>query len=356
MDGAVAHYKENETPDLVILEVSDEPEQALAEIDGLAEVCDPDTKVIVIGATNDVSFYRGLARKGVSDYIVSPVTPRQVYDVIEAICVDPDMPQLGRTIACMGARGGVGSSTIAHNTAWALGQAMQDDVVLMDLDITFGTAGLAFNLESRQGIDSLLAEPDRLDEQLLDRYMAAYDDFLKILVSPANLDAQEGIVTSSLDTLLQLVRTKAAYVVIDTPHRWAPWTKQMLVESDETVVCTTADLAGLRDTKNLVDRLKAQRGQDSPVRVIINHVGLSKKTELSAKDFEDALGQAPAGLIAHDSGIFGAAANNGQMVGQISGRHKISQTFRELAISLAGRQPSTKKKKKGGISLFKKAG
>jgi len=352
LKAAVAHYAENETPDLILAEVGDDPETTLREVDELAEVCDPGTKVIVVGKTNDVSFFRGLTRKGVSDYVVAPFTTRQLFDVIEAACVDPDSPQLGRTIAFVASRGGAGSSTIAHNTAWTMAQSLQDEVALVDLDITFGTAGLAFNLEMTRGIDSLLSEPERLDDQLLDRFLTEYDEFLKVLVSPANLDAQESIVTGSLDALLQLVRLKVPYVVMDVPHRWAPWTKQVLVEADETVICSTMDLASLRDTRNLAERLKAQRGDDTPVRVVLNHVGLSKKTELSPKDFEEAIGEQTALTIIHDPALFGTASNNGQMVGQINARSKVSQGFRDLAISLTGRQPI--EKKGGGISLFKR--
>ena len=352
LTAAVAHFSDNQTPDLIVVEVGDDSDKTLREVDELAEVCDPGTKVIVLGDTNDVSFFRGLTRKGVSDYIVTPFTARQLFDVIESASVDPDSPQLGRTIAFVAARGGAGASTIAHNTAWTMAQSLQDDVALVDLDITFGTAGLAFNLEMTRGIDSLLAEPERLDDQLFDRYPTAYDDYLKILVSPANLDAQESIVTGSLDTLLQLVRLKVPYVVLDVPHRWAPWTKQILVEADETVICSTLDLASLRDTRNLAERLKAQRGEDTPVRVVLNHVGLSKKTELSPKDFEEAIGEAPALLIAHDPALFGTASNNGQMVGQVNARSKVSQGFRDLAVSLTGRQPL--EQKKGSMSFFKK--
>ncbi len=352
LSGAVSHYGEQESPDLVLIEVADEPEQVLKTIDLLAEVCDPDTKVIVLGAMNDVSFYRGLTRKGVSDYIVTPITARQIYDIIEAACLDPEAPQLGRALAFVASRGGAGSSTLAHNTAWAMAQILQDDVVLMDLDISFGTAGLAFNLEASRGIDSLLAEPERLDDQLLERYLVGYDDYLKVLVSPANLDAQEGTVTGSLDGCLQLIRMKAAFVVIDVPHRWSPWAKQVLVEADETVVCGRPDLASRRDTKNLAERLTAQRGKDAPVRIVLNHIGQSKKTELSPKDFEDATGQKLALEIPHDPALFGTAANNGQMVGEVNKRSKVSQKINEFAITLSGRQPAQKKKKG---SLFRKA-
>lgn len=352
LTAAVAHYKENETPDLILVEVGDDPETTLREVDELAEVCDPGTKVVVVGKTNDVSFFRNLTRKGVTDYVVSPFTARQLFDVIESACVDPDSPQLGRTIAFVASRGGAGSSTIAHNTAWTMAQSLQDEVALVDLDITFGTAGLAFNLEMTRGIDSLLSEPERLDDQLLDRFLTEYDEHLKVLVSPANLDAQESIVTGSLDALLQLIRLKVPYVVMDVPHRWAPWTKQVLVEADETVICATMDLASLRDTRNLAERLKAQRGEDTPVRVVLNHVGLSKKTELSPKDFEEAIGEAATLTIMHDPALFGTASNNGQMVGQVNARSKVSQGFRDLAISLTGRQPLEKKGSR--LALFKK--
>ncbi len=118
------------------------------------------------------------------------------------------------------------------------------------------------------------------------------------------------------------------------------------------MICSTLDLASLRDTRNLAERLKAQRGEDTPVRVVLNHVGLSKKTELSPKDFEEAIGEAPALVIAHDPALFGTASNNGQMVGQVNARSKVSQGFRDLAVSLTGRQPL--EKKKASMSFFKK--
>ena len=126
----------------------------------------------------------------------------------------------------------------------------------------------------------------------------------------------------------------------------------MLVEADETVVCGVPDLASLRDTKNLVDRLKAQRGQDAAVRVVLNHIGMSKKTELSTKDFENALGENPTTSILHDAALFGTAANNGQMIGEVNKRHKVADSINQLALLLSGRQPP--KKKKGGFTMFSK--
>lgn len=317
----------------------------MQQLDSLAEVCDAGTNVIVLGTANDILLYRELIRRGVSDYLVHPIAPRDLYESVAGIFIDPDAPPMGRSIAFMGARGGAGSSTIAHNVGWLLGDQFQEEVSVIDLDITFGTAALAFNIETQQHIDQALADPSRLDDVLLDRFLVEYDENLRLLVAPATLNAEEKIVTDSLDRLLDLVRRRSSFVILDVPHRWAPWVQQVLLDADETVITGVMDLSGLRDTRNLVERLRQQRGESGPVHMVLNHAGAYKKTELSPKDFENALEKEPDLVIPHDPSLFGAASNNGQMVGELSPKHKAVEGLRQFALSVSGRQPAQKKKK-----------
>lgn len=347
----IGYYAEHETPTVIILDTPSAGQDLIDELDQLAEVCDPGTNVLVIGQANDVLLYRELIQRGVSDYLLKPVDARQVFDAVSTIVVNPDAPPSGRLIAFMSSRGGAGSSTLSHNAAWELGQAYQEEVVLMDLDITFGTAGLAFNMEVGQGIHTALSDPDRLDDVLLDRFLVEYDDYVRLLTSPAALDAEEKMYTEALDRLFDLVRRRASFVVLDVPHRWAPWTQQLLVDADETVIVGTMDLASLRDTKNIVDRLNQQRGETSPVRMVLNHAGAYKKTELTAKDFESAVEFKPTVVVPHDPNIFGTASNNGQMVGEVNKRHKVSETIRQLAMVIGGREPV--EEKAGLLSRFR---
>ncbi len=354
LDAAVHHYASNQTPHIVIIESTEIGDELMMGLEKLAEVCDSGTNVVVMGDSNDIELYRDLVRRGISEYLVKPVAPRRLFDTVVEICMDPDAAPMGRMMAFIGSRGGAGSSTLAHNVGWFLGQEYEEEVVIVDLDIPFGTAGLAFNLETPQGIHTALAEPDRLDDVLLERFLAEYDEYVRLLVSPAALDGEEGLYMDALDPLLELVRRRSSFVVIDLPHRWAPWTQQLLLDADDVVVVSSLDLAGLRDSRHLTSRLKELRGDQAPVHLVLNHAGAFKKSELTPRDFENAVEMAPEIVLQHDPNLFGAASNNGQMLGEVNRRHKISEQVRQLAMKLGGRQPR-EQKKKGVMGMLSKS-
>ncbi len=358
LDAALRQYENSQTPAIILLETDDVGDELLMRLETLAEVCDPGTSVIIMGSSNDIELYRDLVRRGISEYVVKPPAPRRIFEAVAEICMDPDATPTGRLISFIGSRGGAGSSTLSHNIAWNLGQAYEEEVILIDLDISFGTAGLAFNLETPQGIHSALSEPDRLDDVLLERFLAEYDDYVRLLVSPAALDAEEKLYMDALDPLLELVRQRASYAILDLPHRWAPWTQQLLVDSDEVVIVSLMDLAGLRDSRHLIAKMKEFRGGQAPVHLVLNHAGAYKRSELSAKDFENAVEIEPALVLPHDPNLFGAAANNGQMLGEVNRRHKIVELIRQFSLKVGGRQPVERKKSGllGGVRKFKSKG
>src|SRR5215472_4437045 len=141
---AIEAYRAAPTPNVIVLE-ADARSDILVDLDQLATVCDSGTRVIVIGRTNDVALYRELVRRGVSDYVIAPVS---AIDIVRSICnlfAAPEAKAVGRIIAVVGAKGGVGASTIAHNVAWAIARDLAMDSVVADLDLAFGTAGLDYN-------------------------------------------------------------------------------------------------------------------------------------------------------------------------------------------------------------------
>ncbi len=226
----------------------------LQKIDLLAEVCDPGTQVIVLGNVNDVQIYRSLVRQGVTDYLVPPVDAKQVLDTITGICADPnDMPP-GRVIAFIGAKGGTGSSTVAHNTAWSLSKMFDDDVSVLDLDLAFGTVGLAFNLEAQQGIEDALSHPERLDEVLLERFTAKQDEHLFLLTSHGSLETDAEIDPEAFDVLLNLVRRTAPFVILDLPHLWSRWTRHALGMADEIVLMHDGEIEQIGTPDEVYDR------------------------------------------------------------------------------------------------------
>src|SRR5215475_916415 len=138
-------YQTSPTPNVILIETESRTDEILRGLDQLAEVCDEGTRVIVVGKVNDVLLYRGLTRRGVSEYLIGPINP---IDVVRAICglfSSPDAKPVGRIIAIVGAKGGGGASTVAHNIAWCVGRDLMLDTVIVDLDLAFGTGGLDYN-------------------------------------------------------------------------------------------------------------------------------------------------------------------------------------------------------------------
>jgi pilus assembly protein CpaE len=347
---AVAHYQENPTPNLIIIETSLPRGQMLAELDRLAECCDSGTKVVVIGRTNDVVLYRELLKRGVSEYLVAPVTALHLIESLSNLYNNPDTDPVGNVIAFIGAKGGVGSSTVCHNTAWAMSEILKSNVVVADLDLAFGTTGLDFNQDPVQGIAEALQSPERLDEVLLDRLLTKCSEHLSIFAAPVVLDREYEISADACDLVLEVVRQNVPYVAVDLPHTWTPWVKRVLFQADEIVITAVPDLANLRNAKNLIDLLKQNRANDGPSHLVINMAKTPKRPEISAKEFAVALDITPVQVIDFDSETFGLASNNGQMIEEFAAKARPAQQFRELAMTLAHRKEQKEEKKSSPLS------
>jgi pilus assembly protein CpaE len=334
---AVAHYQESPTPNLIIIESSMERNEMLGELDQLAESCDAGTKVMIIGHKNDVVLYRELLKRGVSEYIVAPIEPLQVLESLSNLYNDPDADPVGQIIAFIGSKGGVGSSTICHNVAWAISEHVKSSVVLADLDISFGTAGLDFNQDPPQGIFEALQSPERFDEMLLDRLLTKCSERLSIFAAPAVLDRELEVSPDACDVVLDVVRQNVPIVCVDLPHLWSPWVKRVLLQADQIVVVATPDLANLRNAKSLLETIKASRSNDQPPHLVVNMTRMPKRPEIEANDFAAGVGLEPSAIIEFDGENFGEAANNGQMIEELAPRAKASAQFRDLANLLVNR-------------------
>jgi pilus assembly protein CpaE len=337
IDAAVEHYHGQITPNLLVVETKLHGAEALAELDRLAEVCDPSTKVVVVGRTNDVELYRELMRRGASEYLVAPLEPLQLIEVISGLYRDPTAAPIGRVVAVVGARGGVGSSTLSHNIGWCIAEELHINTTIVDLDLPFGTVGLDFNDEASQGISDALSAPERLDDVLLDRLLLKRGEHLSLFTAPAALERDHAAPPESYEAVIDAVRQIIPCVILDLPHGWQPWIKASLLAADDVVIVATPDLTSLRNAKNIIDLVKSARPNDAPPRLVINQVGMPKRPEIATKDFAETMGIDPAAIIAFEPALFGQAANNGQMVIELSPKAPVSEALRQLCRAITGR-------------------
>ena len=195
-------YQTQPTPNVLVVETHSGRDQLMAELAQLSEVCQANTKVVVLGHVNDVLLYRELIKAGISEYVVAPISAVSFIDLIAGLFVDPKASPLGRIVAFVGAKGGVGSSTIAHNIAWATSQKQGVDTIITDLDLAFGTASLNFNQDGSGGMLEALNQPDRLDSTLVERMMTKLGNKLSLLNGPGTVDRDfniEGCRVRSVD-------------------------------------------------------------------------------------------------------------------------------------------------------------
>ena len=358
MTGALDYLSNRSTPELLIVETQSQGDALFAELNGLADLCQPGTRVIIVGAENDINLFKTLIDQGISQYFVGTVTPDELKAAIVDAFADKSAQAKSRTIAFAGLRGGVGSSVLAHNVGNELANLYDEDVIIVDLDIPFGTAALSYNVQPQQTVADALSQAGSIDEALLMRYLESGGKNVSLLCAPGHLNSGVEINTNSLEMVLNVVKQMASYVILDVPHMWNAWTQDILVDADETVVVGVPDLYNLRDGKNMIEFLSPNRGVEAPTRLILNKLGESKKGELPEKEFKEVLGMAPALTIPFDADTFATAMNNGEMLRKVSAKSKATQSVEALAKLVSGKESLTKVKDEvsGGFlgSLFKK--
>ncbi|MDC9700833.1 MAG: AAA family ATPase [Alphaproteobacteria bacterium] len=351
INAAIEFYQSGVTPALIFLEFETDRDELMEALSRMADVCDESTKVVLIGQVNDVFFYRSLMKQGINEYIVSPINPRQTVHVIASLYSDIDR-SLGRVVSFLGSKGGVGSSTIAHNSGWVLSKKFSKNIIISDLDLFFGTVGLNFNQEVVQGVPDAVYSPERQDAMFLDRLLIKHDSDIGLFATPARLSNNPDLSEDSYEKILDLLRKSVSFVILDLPHLWSSWIKSVFLQSDDIVLVIEPELASLRNGKDLIEMLRKLRPNDPLPHVVFNKVDMPKRPEISVDELSDALGLEPITSIEFDPYSFGTATNDGQMISELTGQVKSKEDFIRISRVLTGRL-EIKEKKHNILSLLR---
>lgn len=344
---AVEYLGENKTPPVLLVESHAEGEALFDELEQLAGVCAPNTRLILVGIQNDIHLFKDLIQQGVSQYFVTDVTSEELTGSIQEMFLEAGDENLGRIIAVTGARGGVGASIIAHNLASELANTYGEEVILVDTDIPFGTAALNLAVTPRHTIVDAITQTKRLDEVLMERFVervGSQKSKLSLLASPSSLTSGIEMNHDSFEKVLGFLKRMAGFVVLDVPNEWSGWVVDLLTDADEVVVVTKADLANLQAAKNIMEQVSPNRGVNAPTRLVWNMVGEAKKSELTPSDFKDVTGFEPSVQIPSEPQTFGDAVNNAEMIAKSAPKSKVAEALVELAQLVSGRLPPVKEK------------
>src|SRR5690606_35519996 len=352
LEGAVETYSSNPTPNLILVETSLPPEEIPAALERLAEVCDATTRLIVLGHVNDVVLYRDLIRSGVSEYIVLPASAQTIVHAITEPFAAAGAAPSGRTIAFVSAKGGAGGSTVSHNVAWAVSQHLRQDVLILDTDFAFGTAGLNFNQDPPHGLADAVEANQKMDQVMLDRLMSKAANHINLLTAPVMLDRTFDFEERAFEQAIELAQKTTPVVIIDLPHAWTGWVRHTLATVDEIIIVAEPDLANLRNAKNRGDAVKALRPTEAEPLLVINKLGVPRRPEITPAEFASSVECRLLASIGFDAQTYGTAANNGQMIAEVSANHRSNEVYRQVAMHVTGRnRPERASARGAGFSL-----
>lgn len=322
----------NQSADLYVLETTLERAAMLDALDRLREVS-PTARIVIISPVNDIALLRDLAARNVSDYIVPPANADRIASSLCALFADTYPASV---IAVIGARGGIGASTIAQNLAWSIAERQQQRTTLVDLDFSFGAAAANFrHTQSASTRDVLNSE--HLEETLA-QSLTHPAPHLQLLAAPAKTDALD-VPDEAFDELLENLKRTARYVVLDLPHAWEPWVQTALREADEIVIVAGPDLASLRNADNMLKLLRSERDKASQPLVVLSMCGLPKRPEIPLKDFAQALKTQPVASFGFEPELFAAAEADGLRIYQVMPDSKAALQLDTLASLLTGHEP-----------------
>lgn len=352
------------TPGILLVDLSEHLDPVEA-IDGLADVCDPGTRVIALGAVNDVDVYRALMAQGVFDYLVKPVTPQVLSTALVAAqsagaqnviegpeTVTADTPNKGMLTAVIGARGGVGATTVAVNIASSLVKNSGRRVALIDLDLHFGTSALMLDLEPGKGFLEALESPERIDSLFIERAMTRAADNLYLLAAEEDPSRALSFASGALGVLFDKLRESFDAVIVDVPRESALTVAPYM---DRLVLVTDPTLAGFRDGVRLRKATQGAANTDLNTQVVLNRGGTSKNAELKAGHYKAETGLVPDLQLPEDNKAAVAAAGAGKALVDAAPKSKVSLAIAGLAEQL---YPSAEDVKPKGLfkRLLRRAG
>jgi pilus assembly protein CpaE len=279
-------------PDYLVIDIGDMGREVFAMLDEIAVHCEPKVRVAVIGSVNDISFYRELRARGIVEYSARPVNFGDLRTALFQAQTQShghghaNRPQ-GSVISCMSAASGDGASTVAVNLAYCLAEQFNEPTVLIDMDYQFGLIAKSLDLTAPFGIRELFDYPERgLDELLVEKMLVPYGRNMKIIASPHELRQLPMIQPEVIRELINVLRGKFRYIVIDIPHVWTHWTSAAISYSDHVVMVAQLWLRSLTHASRLMSAWQAIGVNEKDVSLVINRSGAKFKEAITLQDFE----------------------------------------------------------------------
>jgi pilus assembly protein CpaE len=363
---AIQSLSVSASPQILFVDLA-ESGDPLNDINALAEVCEPGTVVIAAGQVNDVRLYRDLVASGIQDYLLKPLQPdmlREAFGHAQTMLnapkhVEAAVDRQHCSIAVVGARGGVGASTIATSLAWLLADKEKRSTALLDLDVHFGTGALSLDLEPGRGLIDAIDNPSRIDGLFIERAMVKASDKLSVLSAEAPINTPLITDGAAFYQLQEEMRAAFECTIVDLPRTMLVQHSHLVTDVQIAVIVTELTLAAARDTIRLLSWMKANASQ-AQVFVIANRMHAGGQLEINRKDFEGSIERKLDYIVPFDQKLAAQAAKLGKPLVEAGKNSKtvapIVSLVGEIATSVDEGAADAAPKPRKGSSLIGKFG
>ncbi len=341
------------TPKTLVVDFGDD-EYLINGVSQLADVCDPHVQVFVVGSVNDLNLYRALIEVGVAEYLLHPLTADALTSALRSLdekLSEPSTAGVGNepgvtapVVGIVPVRGGAGASTVAANLAWVSAQASRE-TVLIDMNITFGTQALLFDVDPGGGLTDAMNSPERLDDLFVKRAAIKVRENLRIIAAEADIATREVANVPALRTLISHVRGSTSALVVDLPRNLVQSEPEISDVLDKVVLVSTPTLVAMRDSTRISNLLRSHR-PDIDIEVVLNKCGAVPRYQLESKTFVEGIGHKILAELPFDAKTSAAAEAQASCIVQANRKTKLgkaltklgSDVFREDATDLSNRK------------------
>jgi len=256
-------------------------------------------------------------------------------------------------IAIGGTRGGIGSTTVAVNLGCSLAQDSNNNVVLIDLDLTLGDSDVTLDILPSYTLADVAMNIERLDMTFLRGSLSKHATGLSLLPHPVQIEDAAMIQEEHLNRVIGLLRATYTHVILDLSKSYGPADYSALKIADIVLMVAQLELTSLRNVVRLLMSMANTEGLADKVQVVLNRVGAADQ-EITIRKAEETIGKPIFWQIPNDSKTVLGSRNAGTPLIQFAPRSKVCQSLQGLAQALLP-QPAengTPAPKKRGFSLF----
>jgi len=337
VDAALQFYASNPSPDLVMVETLEITDEFVGHLETLGGNCAENTAAVVVGPTNDVYLYRKLIDMGVSDYLVKPLTRDILASVFAKILIERLGAENSQLIACIGAKGGVGTSAISHLLSDVSGNALHQKTIILDAAGGWSYLSVAMGGDTVTTLHEVARASLSNDKDSFGRMIIPVGDKLSYLGTGAEPLLDDSVSAESFEIIVNKLMQTYPVVIVDLSGAPVDICRNVLARANDVLIVSTPTLSSLRSARGLLQEAKTIRGDKGDgLHIVLNKKGIGSGFEVSESDMALALKEKPDMVIPFVPKIFGAAEAQGKSLSSISGSADIAADVKKFMIEKCG--------------------